>query len=388
MKKYINILFTVTILSLTCACGQVNVKMENVRINHTADMQGIIKSIKELDIIWEEVRSILPEEEKRVYEAYLAAYGDEEHRYTYFDYDSDGKMELYICRSEDSYGYVIKYFDGGLTTIDHGTVSEENIDGLEWNEIETDNSSDDENTDEWTHEGIDAYIAQNPYDERCLWYMDEDSFLSQYGFAESTPFYEYALPDGNIRLTLYYDEKTGLGCGIRHFERDPSDIMTSGLCGFTFVGMSDETGNLWGGLSVDYTKFESCDGDNGSAYVSAYKENKEYNDAGKVVHFDSSGLYEVGDEKPSYVLWMDYEYDENGLLQHRQYYHNPYIFGTWYQVWDSYFDKLGRLEHEYIYITHGWMDYYYIYSDESTQPSYCLFLDDNLGWWMPEFARY
>lgn len=337
MKKYITILFTVTILSLTCACGQVNVKMENVRINHTADMFGIIKPIKELDIIWEEVRSILPEEEKRVYEAYLAAYGDEEHLYTYFDYDNDGKMELYICRSEDSYGYVIKYFNGGLTTIDHGTVSEENIDGLEWNEIETDNSSDDENTDEWTHEGIDAYIAQNPYDERCLWYMDEDSFLSQYGFAESTPFYEYALPDGNIRLTLYYDEKTGLGCGIRHFERDPSDIMTSGLCGFTFVGMSDETGNLWGGLSVDYTKFESCDGDNGSDYVSAYKENKEYNDAGKIAHFDSSGIYEEGDEKPSYVLWMDY---------------------------------------------------YFIYSDESTQPSYCLFLDDNLGWWMPEFARY
>lgn len=224
MKKYIYILFAVTILSLTCACGQVNVNTENVQISHTADMPGIIKPIKELDIIWEEVRRILPED----------------------------------------------------------------------------------------------YIAQNPYDERCLWYMDVDSFLSQYGFAESTPFYEYALPDGNIRLTLYYDEKTGLGCGIRHFERDPSDIMTSGLCGFTFVGMSDETGNLWGGLSVDYTKFETCDGDNGSAYVSAYKENKEYNDAGKVVHFDSSGLYEVGDE----------------------------------------------------------------------EPSYCLFLDDNLGWWMPEFARY
>ena len=388
MKKNITLLFTLTILSMTCACGQGNVNMENTQINHTAGMPGIIKPIEELDIIWEEVRSILPEEERRVYEAYLSAYGDEEHLYTYFDYDNDGKMELYICRSEDSYGYVMKCFDGGVTRIDRGTVSQENIDGLEWNEIETDNSSDNENTDEWTHEGVDAYIAQNPYDEQFLWYMDETSFLSQYGFAESTPFYVYALPDGNIRLTLYYDEQTGLGCGIRYFERDPSDMMSSGLCGFTFVGMTDET-DLWSdGLSVDYTKFKSVDGDNGSDYVSAYEENKEYNDAGKVIHFDSSGFYEVGDEEPSYVLWMDYEYDENGLLQHRQYYHNPRIFGTWYQTWDSYFDELGRLEHEYIYITHGWMDYYYIYSDESTQPSYCLFLDDNMGWWMPEFVKY
>lgn len=386
MKKFITILFTVTILSLTCACGQVN--MNNARINHTADMTGIAKLIEECSIIQKEKLSLLPEDERRVYEAYLAAYGDEERLYTYFDYDNDGKMELYICRSEDSYGYVIKYFDGGLTTIDRGTVSKENIDGLEWNEIERDSSSDNESTDEWTHEGVAAFIDQNPYDEQCLWYMDEASFLSQYGFAESTPFYEYTLPDGSIRLILYYDEQTGLGCGIRYFERDPSDIVTSGIYGFSFVGMTDEA-DLWSdGLSVDYTKFESCYGETGSDYVSSYEENIEYDDAGKVVHFDSSGIYEEDDEEPSYILWMDYEYDDNGLLNHRQYYHNPRIIGTWYQVWDSYFDGLGRLEHEYLYITHGWVDYYYIYSDESAQPSYCLFLDDNLGWWMPEFVKY
>lgn len=253
---------------------------------------------------------------------------------------------------------------------------------------ETDDSSDTANTDEWTHEGVDAYISQNPHEEKYFWYADEQSFLSQYGFEESKPFYEYVMPDGSVRLVLYYDEQTGLGCGIRYFERDPSDMMTSGLCGFTFVGTADET-DLWSdGLSVDYTKFESCDGNTGSNYVSTYEENIEYDDAGKVVHFDSSGIYEEDDKESSYILWMDYEYDDNGLLEHRQYYHNPRIFGTWYQVWDSYFDELGRLEHEYIYITHGWMDYYYIYSDESAQPSYCLFLDDNLGWWIPTFVEY
>ncbi|MCM1050090.1 MAG: hypothetical protein NC433_16870 [Clostridiales bacterium] len=401
IKKRIIECFVLIVMLMVCACAQAdvdNAKMDNTIINHMALMPDIIKMIEEAEIIGQEKTAILlqerttilSQEEQLVYEAYLAAYGDEEDKYTYVDYDNDGKMELYICSSENWYGYVMKYLDGGLMGIGRGTVSQENIEGLEWNEIETDDLSADKNADEWTHEGIDVYTGQNPFEERYFWYIDEKSFLSQYGFAESEPFYVYALPNGDTRLVLYYDEQTKTGCGLRYFERDPSDIMTSGLCGFTFAGLSAGTDYIRNdGLNIDYTKFESAYGDTGSDDVSDYEENIEYDDAGRVVHFDSRGIvYWMNEEEPSYLLQIDYEYDDNGVLRYRQYFHNPNVFGTFRQRWDSYFDELGRLEHEYIYITHGWLDYYYIYLDDSEQPSYCLLLDDNLGWWIPALIKY
>lgn len=384
MKKYITIFFTVIVLSMVCACGQDNV--DHAQINHI-DITDVVKPIEELSIIQKEEISILPEEERSVYEAYLTVTVEGRYLYAYFDYDNDGKQELYLRGSDASstYGYVMKYADGGLKKIGSGDVSQENIDRLEWNEIERDNLTDTANAEEMTHEGVYAFIDQNAYGENSIWYVDEQSFLSQYGFWGSTPFYEYVLPDGSIRLILYYDEQTGLGCGLRYFQRDPSDMMTSGKYGFSFQGTADETDLWWDGLSIDYTKFESCWGDTGSSYA-AYEENIEYDDAKRVVHFDASGIIEE-DEEPEYLLWMDYEYDDNGILRQRQYYHNYRAFSTSYQTWCSYFDELGRLEHEDLYITHGSIDCYYIYFDESTKPTYCLFLDNNIGWWIPEFVK-
>lgn len=139
----------------------------------------------------------------------------------------------------------------------------------------------------------------------------------------------------------------------------------------------------------DYSKFESVGGDTASD-CPEYTENVEYDENGWVVHYDSAGILDdtAEDAETETILWIDYTYNDNGTLMQRDYYHNPYAFGTWYQVWISYFDGLGRLEYEDIYITHGYMYYYYIYADESGTPAYCLYLDNNMGSWIPEFYQY
>lgn len=55
------------------------------------------------------------------------------------------------------------------------------------------------------------------------------------------PFFVYFLPDGQKRLTLYYDSKTQRGCAIRYYERDPGTFATAGMYGFAFEG-SRESG--------------------------------------------------------------------------------------------------------------------------------------------------
>lgn len=330
----------------------------------------------------------LSEEERAIYEAYLQAeYAGEEWLYAYCDFDGDGSMELYIRRkdSERNFGRVMKYIQGGLTSVESGEISEEYMEEymeeLPWSDVPWEASGEQE---EMTHEGIYVYIDQN-VENHEFWYPNEQAFLEQYGFANEKPFYEYVLPDGTQRLKFYYNEDTQLGCGIDYYERDPSDIMTSGACGFTFQGLTEE----WSadGISVDYGRFETVGGDVLSGEES-YEEIIEYDGASEQVsHYEMNGSVEEGEE-PEILLWMDYQYYSNGNLKERFYYHNPRMFGTWYTTWQSYFDTWGRLEHEYIYITHGWLEYYYLYEGEGEMPAYCLKLDNNVGWFMPEFMKY
>ncbi|MDE6687009.1 MAG: hypothetical protein K2K17_06815, partial [Lachnospiraceae bacterium] len=197
MKKYLYILFTLILLLMICACGQEDV--DDAQVSN-AEIADHIDSVEETEPIQEELIQeaeanapaedesdmiqeaemnapaevetvILPEEEKIVYEAYLAANAGHGYLYAYFDYDYDGKQELYL--RSNTYNQVWKYADGGLKKIDGWTISGENILDLEWNEIEEDDSADTANSEEMVHEGVYVYVEQNPFKEQTAWYVEE-----------------------------------------------------------------------------------------------------------------------------------------------------------------------------------------------------------------------
>lgn len=237
-----------------------------------------------------------------------------------------------------------------------------------------------------THSGIYAYVQTEDRGER-YWYPSEEDFLAGSGFEGAEPFYEYTVPDGQKRLTLYYDEAIQRGCGIRYYERVPSAFTTTGMYGFVFEGLEESEES---GILEDYLEPVAYDGTDGSDEVEEYKENTEYDDQGRITHYDASGILtslRENNDEADMVLWIDYEYYDNGNLKKRSYWHNGYIFGSWYTAWSCYFDQQGRIAHENIYITHGSWDIYYIYTDDRKEPAYILDLDNCGGEWIPMFRK-
>ena len=88
------------------------------------------------------------------------------------------------------------------------------------------------------------------------------------------------------------------------------------------------------------------------------------------------------------VIEITYFYRDDGTLEKKEGFYNAWIFGTVGCSERCFYDAQGRLIYSSAYITHGSLDYYYIYEGENAAPAYCLCLDDNLGTWFPEMARY
>lgn len=239
-----------------------------------------------------------------------------------------------------------------------------------------------------THNGIYVLVSQNEFEEQEKWYPDETSFLEAFEMDDSQLFYEYYDEAGEKQMTLYYNTETQNGLGIGYYQRDPSDMGTSGMYGFTFEGVKEVA---WEGWDTDYFATIAWDGSDGKADVEGYEEYTEYDAEGRMTHFESQGIITwLGDEEslePSQLLWMDYSYYDNGNLKYRYYSHNSMVFSTTCMVQRSYFDEQGRLLYEYQYITHGNWDEYYIYLDEDDVPEYCLMLD-HCGYWYPTFVQY
>ena len=55
---------------------------------------------------------------------------------------------------------------------------------------------------------------------------------------------------------------------------------------------------------------------------------------------------------------------------------------------ESYYDERGRVIYESGYITHGELEYFYIYGDEGEKPQYLLTVDYGGGYAVPDMKRY
>lgn len=220
-------------------------------------------------------------------------------------------------------------------------------------------------------------------EDTTMYYADENALLEAYGFMGCAPFYQYYDEMGRIYMEFYWDEQRDLGCGLRYRYYSETDEVEE-VYGFGFRGHSEETWNK------DMYATVSVYGDTGESYVENYREYCEYTEDGRVNYYISSGEMDMSGDIPEEVtvLEIDYVYKDDGTLASREYSHNSWIFGTTYTTLVSYFDEKERLIYEYAYVTHGCLEYFYIYTDETDKPTYCLCLD-SVGWGgLSEFSIY
>ncbi|MBQ8821567.1 MAG: hypothetical protein IJZ82_02910 [Lachnospiraceae bacterium] len=207
-----------------------------------------------------------------------------------------------------------------------------------------------------------------------LIFKDAESFLEAFGFAKEAPFYEIYVEE-ELKLTLYYDEETQLGCGD-----DGSGW------GFCFLGC---TQTEWNGFPRgDYMELVSAYGERPEDYMGdvAYDEITEYDAQGRLTEYRVTGAVELleaelGDAggTDDVALRITYRYHTNGEVAYRAYFHNPFILGTTSSSIKTWFDEQGRPVYEQAYITHGSLNWYYIYEDDDKTPEYILYMDHNGG---------
>lgn len=221
-------------------------------------------------------------------------------------------------------------------------------------------------------------------------YESRQVFLEEYGFENSEPMYQYFDQYGNARLELYMDDAKENICGIVH-----DYILSKSLkkmdfqYGFTFHAMWEQEWEE--GDKYSLKSYDGFDGTEHEDYVKDYEANTEYCKDGRPDHFRSTGRIDDYPEN-SMVLDINFIYREDGTLYCREYDHNGLVFGTLFSHLDSYYDEKERVVYEEGYITHGHLEYYYIYEDKEDQsaimPSYCLFLDYAQGYAVPSMVRY
>lgn len=260
--------------------------------------------------------------------------------YTYYDCDNDGKLELLLqnCETGDILSSdIMKYEKNGLRHTYEREYDEIPVNKLEWN-LDADVA--------WLEENkcIRVGVAKSTSMEH-YWYLNEESFVEDFGFVGATPFYEYNDLEGNLYMKLYFDEETEEGCGIIYLERDWN-------YGFVF---SEIVHGEWAGI-VDYFEIGCAYGDG---------------DTGKNLADES---YEE-----------NYEYDERGKLLERSYCHATRAFGSTYACWDCVFDEQERILYELIYVTHGDLQNFYIYFSDREKTDYVLLVDSG---WNISFTKY
>ena len=187
------------------------------------------------------------------------------------------------------------------------------------------------------------------------------------------PFYIFYNEDCEVQLELYYDFAENIGIGI-YYCADYS-------CAFYVLGHDHFFGD------DDYNLLQS---DYGLCFEE-YAEHLEYSDDGYLIHYLSEGLIDFMTDIPytASLVEIQYSYSEEGKLQQKKSYRNPDVFGTARFSETSYYDDDERLVYTSAYITHGFLEDYYIYEGEAAEPSYCLTVDHmGILAWAMSFMAY
>lgn len=197
-------------------------------------------------------------------------------------------------------------------------------------------------------------------------YESMEEFLSDYGFAGSAPIYEFYDRMDNLRLELYGKESEDLFCGILYlYFYDSKKEKCFRMTGFVVDDIEDAK---W--VDDTWSLADSLDD-------SDYEKSMEYTTDNKPAYFLVKGNDGTGEKEGEHVTLMQilYIYRDDGTLYDRHYRHNSYWAGSTRSSVDSLYDERERLVYEQAYITHGTLEDYYIYPDDSDKPAYCLEFD-------------
>lgn len=126
------------------------------------------------------------------------------------------------------------------------------------------------------------------------------------------------------------------------------------------------------------------------SYVVDYEESTVYTDSGKPDLFLGRGRLSDREEEED-MLKINFIYREDGTLVCKEYSHHDLVFGSTLCSLDSFYDTHERVIYERGYITHGHLEYYYIYEDRdgkiAEKPAYILEIDYNLNYAIPNMIK-
>ena len=238
---------------------------------------------------------------------------------------------------------------------------------------------------------IRIWVDSNRTKDHMREYESREAFLLEAGFEDAVPMYQYYDRYHNLRLELYMDESAEQLCGLvycYYFNSNREKCVDR--YGFTIDDVGERN---WEEDTVFSLK--SVYGTDGADAVEDFEETVEYTEAGNPDFYKSQGLMEHRRDEdgalelaPVSVLELDYVYRDDGTLYCRDYTHNPSIFGTTLCSLESYYDEKRRVVYESGYITHGQLEYFYIYGEEGEKPEYFLTVDYGGGYAIPTMERY
>lgn len=179
---------------------------------------------------------------------------------------------------------------------------------------------------------------------------------------EAKPFFEYYDEDGALQLELFYDMAKGEGVGIYN-GGEAFPVGAAEKAAWKDHKFSPQT---------EYRDAESL------AECTFYRS---YNEKGQLTHIDS---YETLDYA---VVDIHFIYRANGTLKQKNCSYHPARFGTTRDSERCYYDSKERLVYVNAYVTHGYIEDYYIYEGSSKTPSYRLTVDHGPAY-AQEFVKY
>lgn len=238
---------------------------------------------------------------------------------------------------------------------------------------------------------IRTWVDSNRTKDHMREYESREAFLLEAGFEDAVPMYRHYDRYHNLRLELYMDESAEQLCGLvyRYYFNSNREKCVDRY-GFTIDDVGERDWEEDTAFSL-----KSVYGTDGADAVEDFEETVEYTEAGNPDFYKSQGLMEHRRDEdgalelaPVSVLELDYVYRDDGTLYCRDYTHNPSIFGTTLCSLESYYDEKGRVVYESGYITHGQLEYFYIYGDEGEKPEYLLTVDYGGGYAIPTMERY